>query len=617
MNISSVVFRNRFTCMLTPFMLWTVATSCIAAATLEVGSGKPYSLPSQAANVANDGDTILITAGIYAGDVCYWNASNLTIRGVGGFAHLTSGVPLAGGKAIWVLAGNGITVENIEFSGASCPDKNGAGIRGEGTGLTVRECFFHDNENGILCGANLASDILIERSEFSYNGYGDGQSHNLYIGNVRTLTFRYNYSHHSKIGHCLKSRARANYIITNRIMDEDSGTGSYSINLPNGGLSYVIGNLIQQGSNADNSAIIAVAEEGGTNPIQHLYLINNTIVNDRSAGGIFVVMAAATTLFHAQNNIFVGNGTTFNTAPTTNLNNLITASDPLLVNRAAFDYRLQAGSPAINAGADPGSAEGYALLPDRQYVHPRNDQARTTSGSAVDIGAYEYVAAGTSPPTVATAANGPSSPVTGSTASLHVLGGPAGSEAGYAYTWSVLSAPAGGSATFTANGTHAGRDTTMTVNRVGTWTVQVVIADVANGTSTTSGPITVTVAATLTSMAVSGPTTVAPNASVQFTAIARDQFVQPMSPQPSVTWSATGGSVNGTGLFTAGSVTGSGRVTAANGGTSNYADISITSSAPATTASAPASKGKCGLGGGLAVLALTVSLFFSGRRMRR
>ena len=364
----------------------------LTAVTLEVGPNKTYSVPSQASAVARDGDTIRITAGTYPGDVCYWRASNLTITGVGGFAHLASAGAVAGGKGIWVVTGNSTTIENIEFSGAACPDLNGAGIRLEGSGLTVRGCFFHHNQDGILANAGKDSDVLIEHSEFAHNGAGDGYSHNLYIGNVRTLTFRYNYSHHAKIGHCLKSRAQNNYIIANRIMDEDDGTSSYTIDLPNGGLSFLIGNLIQQGPHSENPGIISVAAEGGTNAIQRLYLINNTIVNDGTAKGIFVNIGKATTLSRAENNILLGPGTAFNVMPTVSAHNLISINDPGLINRAAYHYRLRPGSIAINAGTDLGSADGYALLPLRQYVHPHSDEARSVGKSAIDIGAYEFTA---------------------------------------------------------------------------------------------------------------------------------------------------------------------------------------------------------------------------------
>src|SRR5690606_15270205 len=92
-----------------------------------------------------------------------------------------------GRKAVWVISGNNTLVENIEFFGCRDPkqiDQNWAGIRQEGIGLHVRNCYFHDNDNGILGGGGAESDIIIEYSEFAYNGFGDGYSHNLYIGNV-------------------------------------------------------------------------------------------------------------------------------------------------------------------------------------------------------------------------------------------------------------------------------------------------------------------------------------------------------------------------------------------------------------------------------------------------
>ena len=83
---------------------------------------------------------------------------------------------------------------------------------------------------------------MIDSSEFAHNGHGDGYSHNMYIGAVRTFTLRYSYSHDANVGHLVKSRAATNYILYNRLT-EQTGTGSYELDLPNGGLSYVIGNV--------------------------------------------------------------------------------------------------------------------------------------------------------------------------------------------------------------------------------------------------------------------------------------------------------------------------------------------------------------------------------------
>ena len=277
------------TCVLLVFagLSTNVTYSQASERVLQVGPTRKLKTPSQAAVAAKNGDTIEIDAGLYSGDVATWTRNNLTIRGVGGRAHLDAHGRNAQGKGIWVIQGANTTVENIEFSGARVLDQNGAGIRQEGPGLTLRNCYFHDNENGILTGANLTSDIVIENSEFARNGFGDGQSHNIYIGTVRSFTLRYSYSHLAKIGHLVKSRAQTNYILYNRLTDE-TGTASYEIDLPAGGRAYVIGNLIQQSPTTDNETIISFAEEGGRNAVQELYVVNNTIVNDYAEGGIFV-----------------------------------------------------------------------------------------------------------------------------------------------------------------------------------------------------------------------------------------------------------------------------------------------------------------------------------------
>ena len=52
----------------------------------------------------------------------------------GQLKSVASKVHIAGGKAIWLDTAKNLTVENIEFSGARVPDRNGAGIRAEGEG---------------------------------------------------------------------------------------------------------------------------------------------------------------------------------------------------------------------------------------------------------------------------------------------------------------------------------------------------------------------------------------------------------------------------------------------------------------------------------------------------
>jgi len=357
-------------------------------AVLRVGAKRELKRPSAAAQIARDGDVIEIDAGIYDGDAAVWRQHRLTIRGLGGRAYLRANGAHAQGKAIWVIKGNDTTIEAVEFSGAKVPDRNGAGIRLEGAGLTVRDCYFHDNENSILTNANPASDIVLEHSEFAHNGFGDGQSHNLYIGHVRSFTLRFSYVHHALVGHNVKSRALRNHISYNRIMDENDGRSSYAVEFPNGGLSLVIGNLIQQGPATENPTIVSYGAERLQHPINELHFVNNTVVNDRPAGGRFLFVRAGTDAARIVNNVFSGRGDVLS-GPGELRNNVVAARTDF-VNPADFDYRLKAGAAAIGRGIDPGSAHGFKLRPTAEYAHKTQKRARSSS-ERLDVGALEFL----------------------------------------------------------------------------------------------------------------------------------------------------------------------------------------------------------------------------------
>ncbi|MBN2320624.1 MAG: right-handed parallel beta-helix repeat-containing protein [Acidobacteria bacterium] len=356
------------------------------ARTLEVGPDQKYTTPCQAFKDAGDGDTVHISAaGNYDGDVCRITANKLVIRGIYGRAKIDAAGQDAEGKAIWVIGGNDVTIENIELSGCSVPAKNGAGIRPEGTNLTVRNCYFHHNENGILCGKNSASEILIENTEFSDNGYGDGYSHNIYIGNIRKLTMKFCYSHHSNGGQLVKSRAVQNFILYNRLTDE--GGSNYELDLPNGGISYVLGNIFQQSRTTTNSAILSFGVEGPA-PANKLLVMNNTFVNDRYTGLFIQVDGRVKEPALIVNNIFSGKGIKCSQENALILANFL-ESDPQFRASSRFDYRLKVLSPCIDAGADLKKLGMEAFIPRYEYVHPCGSRPRIIN-HAVDIGAYEY-----------------------------------------------------------------------------------------------------------------------------------------------------------------------------------------------------------------------------------
>ncbi|MFL6675131.1 MAG: hypothetical protein ACJ8LG_17805 [Massilia sp.] len=379
-----------------PALLLSLAVALPAsAATLSVGPGKTYATPCRAFAVAKAGDLVEITGNTtYSGDVCAIYPNKLTIRGVNGRPKIDAAGKNALGKGTWVVAGSDIVIENVEMFGARVPDQNGAALRLEGTNFTLRLGYLHDNENGILSGVNTASNILIEYSQFAHNGYGTGYTHNLYIGNAGSLTFRYNYSHDANVGHHLKSRALVNMIAYNRFSSTPagqagSGQPSYEIDLPNAGTSYVIGNVIEQPAANKNPIMLSYGEEGATNPGKDLYVVNNTFLNDDSSTGTFVkIGSGVTTPALLQNNIFGGTGTVTNQVNALQKTNYRSIA-PGFVDRANYDLRPLANALVVNAGTAPGySASGIPLKPGAVYKHIASGTTRPALG-ALDIGAYE------------------------------------------------------------------------------------------------------------------------------------------------------------------------------------------------------------------------------------
>jgi hypothetical protein len=380
-------------------------TGGASAASLSVGPGKLYAAPCAAFAVARDGDAIEIEGkNTYFGDVCGIVPNNLIIRGINGRPKIDANGANAEGKGTWVVKGNNVTIENVEMYGSTVPDKNGAALRLEGTDFTLRHSFLHDNENGILAGANIASDILLEFNEFGHNGRGDGYTHNVYIGRVKSLTFRYNYSHDANVGHNLKSRAEVSAIVNNRFSSLTTGQNgttaigqpSYEIDLPNAGTSYVIGNVIQQPPVNQNSNMLAYGEEGASNGGDDLYVVNNTFLNDSGSGGMFVLVGSGVrTPVLLQNNVFAGVGAVTNQTNAADKTNYRAAS-PEFVNRVNEDLRPAANSPMVNLGSVPGrTTTGVSLAPTAEYRHTASGGMRLMVGQ-IDIGAYEAGDANTS-----------------------------------------------------------------------------------------------------------------------------------------------------------------------------------------------------------------------------
>ncbi len=136
---------------------------------IRVGPAQAVATVAEAARIAVDGDVVEIEAGDYIGDVASWRQHHLTLRAVGGRARMIANGASAEGKAIWVIKGDEVLVENVEFSGADVPERNGAGIRHEGGKLTIRNCRFVGNQMGVLTWNDPRGELVVEQSEFRNN----------------------------------------------------------------------------------------------------------------------------------------------------------------------------------------------------------------------------------------------------------------------------------------------------------------------------------------------------------------------------------------------------------------------------------------------------------------
>ena len=272
--------------------------------TLSVCPTCPYRLLSEAGAAVQAGQTILVESTTSVMVDCLVVArSDVTIRGVlePKGRRPSIGNTSCGGKGIVGakdLALRNLTIEGLELSGATVADGNGAGIRFQGLGLTLRNVFLHDNENGLLSGgATGTSTIRIEHSIFLRNGSASrpGKQHNAYVSNTvgATLEFLGNISlSAAHEGHELKSRTERSSVSCN-VLASLSGVDSYTIDFPQGGDVSVSDNVLQQGPESSNKAMLSFARESDVHATRILRLARNTIVNDHPAGYIFALSADA------------------------------------------------------------------------------------------------------------------------------------------------------------------------------------------------------------------------------------------------------------------------------------------------------------------------------------
>jgi hypothetical protein len=340
---------------------------------LHVGPARAVKTLSAASRLAVAGSVIEVDAGEYDADVAVWTSDNLTISAIGGRVRLRAHGVAAERKAIWVVRATGMRVEGFDFLGAAVPDRNGAGIRLESGSLHVRDCRFLHNEMGLLTANNPAIVLEVENCEFAHNQRPDGHNHNLYAGRIARLSVSGSYFHHAHTGHLLKSRAAENYIHYNRLTDEDGGSASYELEFPNGGLAYVVGNIIEQGPDTQNKHLISFGAEGYTWPRNEIHLAHNTLVDRAARNGIFLRAAPGAGAIRAVNNILVGPGSLELAGPGEYRGNFKAAMHDF-VQADAYDYRLASRSALTGRAMTVDSPADQRLQQRREYLHPHSSR---------------------------------------------------------------------------------------------------------------------------------------------------------------------------------------------------------------------------------------------------
>ena len=174
-------------------------------------------------------------------------------------------------------AGASLHVENLTFVNTTAWDRNGAGIRFEGRNLTVVNCLFDNNEDGILATGDDDGIIRILNSEFIDSGFGDGQTHAVYVDGAALVEVRDSRFVGTRIGHHIKSVSEKT-IVTGSFFDDARGRTSYAVDMPAGGEALISGNTVIQSVDSDNWAIFNYDLGKGGAPVS-LTIEDNKIVN--------------------------------------------------------------------------------------------------------------------------------------------------------------------------------------------------------------------------------------------------------------------------------------------------------------------------------------------------
>ena len=228
--------------------------------------------------------------------------------------------------------------------------------------------------------------LEVSDSEFAAAPRHKGMLHHLlYVGAIGRFSLSGSRFEQGYLGHLVKSRARENHVRYNLLVDGAGGRASYELEFPNGGIAYVVGNVIGQSAGTDNPVLVSYGAEGPSWPENELFLAHNTLLND-FPGGTFLKVWTEKFPNGIEtwviNNLTVGYGELYPPAQGRFEGNKSVLRRDLL-EYGGLPLHLNSVSPLRGTVRIPGHARGVDLLPaaefsfpiGRRSIHPNNSLA--------------------------------------------------------------------------------------------------------------------------------------------------------------------------------------------------------------------------------------------------
>ena len=248
-----------------------------------VGPGQHYRTLAAGLAAAKDGDVVELIGGTYRESATLF-LRHLTLRGVAGRPHIDcAGLALAGDRACLLLAADGITLDNLELSGAAPIDASDetavaciAGLPDLDFSLSAIVC--HGAQNGIIAHGGT---ILIDESDFYDNG-GSRSGNNVALDDGCLLTVRSSTFRDAKHGAELIARC-ARVTISDSTFR--SAAGKVALELPEGGEVMVYRSTFEKVRDAVPGDFVRFSAEGCRYPGSML-LKDVRIVNVRPDTGV-------------------------------------------------------------------------------------------------------------------------------------------------------------------------------------------------------------------------------------------------------------------------------------------------------------------------------------------